>query len=479
MCLYNIFMSKLKIDLLLREEPGANEEIGLNERKASKTQYHIDEKLLQVFLGKKKDLSIKKIREILSKADWKNISETEVEININDLDAESVEAAYEIIVLKSFIFDKYKSDAGARQVQVKKVSFKPSKPKDFDYEYRSKVIDAIKFCRDIVSSNASTINPGQMQKFAENLAKEHPVITVKSIDAQEAKKLNMECLLAVGAESLKNSSPSFHPRIVELSFQGAKYKNSKKDKHIALVGKGITYDTGGLCLKPTQYMLDMKSDMTGAATVLSVFSALPNIAKYLPDNIKITGIMALSENAFGASSYKPGDVLRAMNGTTVEVVDTDAEGRLVLADALSYMSALKDQPNYCIDLATLTGSIVASLGEIAAGAMTNNDEFKDQVINAFRKEGENLWHMPLFSEYKTLLDSSIADIKHCNTRPDALCAGIFLKEFVHKNIKWLHLDIAGVGFIEEDGLWAYKGATGFGIKGLLKLLKDLGVPPNP
>jgi leucyl aminopeptidase len=468
-------MSRLRVELLLKDEPGAGEEIGLNERKPSKTQYHLSEKLLRVYLGPKNDLNIKKVREIVSSADWKNISETEVELNLGDLgDAKLVEAVYEMIVLKSILFDKYKSDSGDRQVQVKKVSFKPNKPVDFDQVYRSKVIDSIKFCRDIVNSNASNINAGQIQKFAENLSKENKNINVKTIDAIQAKKLGMECLLAVGAESLKNQSSSFHPRMIEMTYTGSKYSATKNfSKHIALVGKGITYDTGGLCLKPTGYMLDMKSDMTGAATVLSVFSAIANLTSYLPDDIKITGVMALAENGFGGSSYKPGDVLRAMNGTTVEVVDTDAEGRLVLADALSYVSSLKDKPEYCVDLATLTGSIVATLGEIAAGAMTNNDGFKDKVIKAFKEEGENLWHMPLFPEYKDTLKSAIADIKHCNTRPDALCAGIFLQEFVDKSIKWVHLDIAGVGFIEEDGLWSYKGATGFGVKGLMNLLKSL------
>lgn len=467
-------MSKLKVELLLNDAPGANDEIGLNERKPSKTQYHLSEKLLKIFLGPKKDLTVKKLREIVSSADWKNVSETEVELDVGQLDAQAVEAAYEMIVLKSFIFDKYKTDSDSRQVQVKKVSFKPNKPAGFDQEYRSKLLDAIKFCRDIVSSNADTINAGQMQKFAENLVKENKEISVKVIDAVQAKKLGMECLLAVGAESLKNSPAAFHPRMIELTYTGPKYLATKKStKHIALVGKGITFDTGGLCLKPTQYMLDMKSDMTGAATVLSVFSAIANLSNYLPDDIKVTGIMALTENAFGASSFKPGDVLRAMNGTTVEVVDTDAEGRLILADALSYVSAMKDKPTYCVDLATLTGSIVATLGEIAAGAMTNDDNFKDKVIKAFADEGENLWHMPLFPEYKTSLNSTIADIKHCNTRPDALCAGIFLQEFIDPAMKWVHLDIAGVGFIENDGLWAYKGATGFGIKGLMQLLRKI------
>ena len=233
------------------------------------------------------------------------------------------------------------------------------------------------------------------------------------------------------------------------------------------MGKGITYDTGGLCLKPTKYMLDMKSDMAGSATVLSVMKVLSKLAAKVGSNIKVTGIMALTENAFGASSYKPGDVLTAMNGKTIQVVDTDAEGRLALADALSYASTLK--PDTIIDLATLTGSIVATLGEIAAGAMGDEDLF-EEVNKAFEKEGEKIWRMPLYDYYKDSLKSEIADIKHCNTRPDALCAGIFLKEFVAEDIDWLHLDIAGLGFIEEDGLWAYKGATGFAVKSLVRYI---------
>jgi leucyl aminopeptidase len=220
-------------------------------------------------------------------------------------------------------------------------------------------------------------------------------------------------------------------------------------------------------------MLDMKSDMTGSAVVLSVFKALSLLSEKIRPNIKITGILALAENAFGGSSYKPGDVLRAMNGKTVQVVDTDAEGRLVLADALSYTSALVVPPTQIIDLATLTGSMVSTLGEIAAGAMGNSDELFNRVSAAFGLEGEKLWQMPIFDYYKDSLKSDIADIKHCNTRPDALCAGAFLREFIPEKTNWLHLDIAGVGFLEADGLWAYKGASGFGVKGLMRFLLSL------
>jgi leucyl aminopeptidase len=474
-------MSKLTVELIAEKVPGHDDEVGLNERKPNSIQYFLDPKTLKFYLGPKKELTPQNIREKISEADWKNYSETEVElVNSSSLSADLIEAAYEVIHLKSFIFDKYKTSNDDRHVLVKKFSFKNKKPEGLKLDTRDEIITAVKFCRDIVSSNADTITPGQMEKFAQEIANHNSKIKLKVIDADQAKKLGMGCLLAVGAESLKNNKKDHHPRLVILEYTGPGYvpfsskaRKSKQQEHVCLVGKGITFDTGGLCLKPTKYMLDMKSDMAGSATVLSVFKALSNLDKDLRPDIKITGILALAENGFGASSYKPGDVLKAMNGKTVQVVDTDAEGRLVLADALSYASSLKEKPTKIIDLATLTGSIVSTLGEVAAGAMTNNEEFFKKVFRSFQDEGEKLWMMPLFEQYKKLLDSDIADIKHCNTRPDALCAGIFLREFINPDSAWLHLDIAGVGFIENDGLWAYKGATGFGVKGLTRYLLDL------
>lgn len=474
-------MSKLTIELITEKTPGLDQEIGLNERKPKDVQYFWDQRLLKVFLGSIKDLTPEKVREKISEANWKDLSETEIELHVGNLGPSFVEAAYEMVLLKSFVFDKYKTSADDRHVQVKKVSYKPRKPEGFEVSLRDEIISAVKFCRDIVSSNADTINPGQMERFALEVSKQNNDIKCTVIDANQAKELGLNCLLAVGAESLKNNKKDFHPRLIMLEYSGPNYKpeqkNSKTKKkpvqHIALVGKGITFDTGGLCLKPTNYMLDMKSDMAGSAMVLSIFRAIANLAPRLRPDIKITGIMAVTENAFGGSSYKPGDILKAMNGKTIQVVDTDAEGRLVLADALSYVCSLKDAPTQIIDIATLTGSIVSTLGEVAAGAMTNNDEFFKKVSKSFHEEGERLWQMPMFEQYKKLLDSSIADIAHCNTRPDALCAAIFLKEFVKEGIDWLHLDIAGVGFIEHDGLWAYKGATGFGIKGLVKYILNV------
>ena len=454
-----------------------------------------DKALIEIYLPNLKTISDSELRKAISELPWKDLEYSELDLDISNLNTIQQEIVYEMIFLKSYFFDKYKTKN--RKIKLKTIH--GSKAQKLNFNLRDKLIDSVLFCRDIVSANASEINPGSLEALAVEITTKCPQIKLKTVSATEAKKLGMECLLAVGKESLINSGKEFHPRLLVLEFDpemgnaeievcGQSYLGTARKRtssrlrrtndrsvlqsHLALVGKGITFDTGGLCLKPNQYMLDMKSDMAGAATVLSVFHLISklSVAERKKIKRKITGVMALAENAFGGASYKPGDVLRALNGKTVQVVDTDAEGRLVLADALSYLSKLKNKPTHVVDLATLTGSIVATLGEVAAGAMTNDEEFLNKVQAAFAKEGEKLWHMPMLEEYKKKTDSEIADLAHCSSRPDALIAAQFLSNFIPKDSKWVHLDIAGVGFIEHDGLFAYKGATGFGVRGLYRLL---------
>ena len=454
-----------------------------------------DKALIEIYLPNLKTISDSELRKAISELPWKDLEYSELDLDISNLNTIQQEIVYEMIFLKSYFFDKYKTKN--RKIKLKTIH--GSKAQKLNFNLRDKLIDSVLFCRDIVSANASDINPGSLEALAVEITTKCPQIKLKTVSATEAKKLGMECLLAVGKESLINSGKEFHPRLLVLEFDpemgnaeievcGQSYLGTARKRtssrlrrtndrsvlqsHLALVGKGITFDTGGLCLKPNQYMLDMKSDMAGAATVLSVFHLISklSVAERKKIKRKITGVMALAENAFGGASYKPGDVLRALNGKTVQVVDTDAEGRLVLADALSYLSKLKNKPTHVVDLATLTGSIVATLGEVAAGAMTNDEEFLNKLQAAFAEEGEKLWHMPMLEEYKKKTDSEIADLAHCSSRPDALIAAQFLSNFIPKDSKWVHLDIAGVGFIEHDGLFAYKGATGFGVRGLYRLL---------
>jgi leucyl aminopeptidase len=472
-----------------------------------------DKGLLEIFLPNLKTITNSELRKAISELPWKDLEYSELDLDISNLNIVQQEIVYEMIFLKSYFFDNYKT----KNKKIKLKTIHGSKAQKLNFNLRDKLIDSVLFCRDIVSANASDINPGSLEALAVEITTKCPQIKLKTVSATEAKKLGMECLLAVGQESLINSGKEFHPRLLVLEFDpemgntgvevcGQSYLGTARKRtssrlrrtndrsvlqvhedheddenaevevcgqsHLALVGKGITFDTGGLCLKPNQYMLDMKSDMAGAATVLSVFRLISKLSATERKKIKrkITGVMALAENAFGGASYKPGDVLRALNGKTVQVVDTDAEGRLVLADALSYLSKLKNKPTHVVDLATLTGSIVATLGEVAAGAMTNDEEFLNKVQAAFAEEGEKLWYMPMLEEYKKKTDSEIADLAHCSSRPDALIAAQFLSNFIPKDSKWVHLDIAGVGFIENDGLFAYKGATGFGVRGLYRLL---------
>ena len=430
-----------------------------------------DKALLEIYLPNLKTITNSELRKAISELPWKDLEYSELDLDISNLNTVQQEIVYEMIFLKSYFFDNYKT----KNKKIKLKTIHGSKAQKLNFNLRDKLIDSVLFCRDIVSANASEINPGSLEILATEIAAKCPQIKLKTVSATEAKKLGMECLLAVGKESLINSGKEFHPRLLVLEFD-PEMGNAEVEvcgqSHLALVGKGITFDTGGLYLKPNQYMLDMKSDMAGAATVLSVFRLISKLSATERKKIKrkITGVMALAENAFGGASYKPGDVLKALNGKTVQVVDTDAEGRLVLADALSYLSKLKNKPTHVVDLATLTGSIVATLGEVAAGAMTNDEEFLSTVQTAFAEEGEKLWHMPMLEEYKKKTDSEIADLAHGSSRPDALIAAQFLRNFIPKDSKWVHLDIAGVGFIENDGLFAYKGATGFGVRGLYRLL---------
>jgi leucyl aminopeptidase len=460
-------MKKLEIELLYKEAP---------ERLKNKAFEFENPNHLKIYLGSEKNLDINSLRLKVSKAPWKDLETEEACIKAPELNPDQLLAVYELIRLKSNIFDKYKTNKNLKHQSIKKIDFKLA-PKQTPIganrlKLTDKILDAVFYCRDLVSSNASELNPAFIESEAKNISLKSDLIKLKVIDSKQAKKLGMDCLLAVGAESLKNSPKEFHPRILVLEFDPSSLvteTHKKKLENLAIAAKGISFDTGGLCLKPNEYMLDMKSDMAASAAVLSVFKFLSEIPKnQINPHLKITAALALAENAFGGASYKPGDVLRAMNGKTVEVVDTDAEGRLVLADALSYLSKLK--PSKILDLATLTGSVVSSLGEAASGGMTNNEEFFKDFKEKMDEVGDKLWQLPIWEDYKKLLDSEIADIKHCSSRPDAILAAIFLKEFIPETTPWIHVDMAGTGFQEREGVFSYEGASGYPVRGLINFI---------
>ena len=245
------------------------------------------------------------------------------------------------------------------------------------------------------------------------------------------------------------------------------YRPTGAKKHLALVGKAVTFDSGGISIKPAEAMYTMKLDMAGGAAVLGVFKILAR----LKPNVIVDGIFAACENMPSGKAIRPGDVVKAMNGTTIEVLHTDAEGRVTLADALSY--AVKQKPDAIIDLATLTGACMVALGEEITGLMSNNPKLENKLLTAAATAGEKMWSLPLEKNYKRELKSEVADLRNIAGRyGGALTAGLFLQEFV-ANIPWAHLDIAGPSFAERPiNAYTGKGGTGAGVRTLLELLRS-------
>ncbi len=315
----------------------------------------------------------------------------------------------------------------------------------------------VNLARDLVNEPGGSLTPTVFARRASAVGRQHK-LTVKVMDAAAIKRARMGGLLGV------NRGSSQQPRFVQLT-----YSPPKANKHIALVGKGITFDSGGLSIKTGTGMMTMKCDMAGAAAVLGTMSVVAQLAPA----VKVSAFMPLTDNMLGGDATRPGDVLEIRNGKTVEVLNTDAEGRLVLADALSLASESK--PDAIIDLATLTGACMVALGPRYAGAMGTDEPLVAQVLASSARTGERVWQLPLPSEYRSMIDSPVADIKNVGgPHGGAITAGLFLKEFVAEGIPWVHLDIAGPAFI-DTGSWDEhpRGGTGFGVRLLVDLIDSL------
>ncbi len=318
-------------------------------------------------------------------------------------------------------------------------------------------VAGVVYARDLVNTPSGHMQPRELVEKAKEITKESKgKIKIKIMDLAALKKMKAGALLGVAQGS------DHPPYMVHLS-----YRPTGAKKHLALVGKAVTFDSGGLSLKPAEAMYTMKLDMAGAAAVLGVFSVL---AKLKP-NIKIDGIFAACENMPSGKAIRPGDVVTAMNGTTIEVLHTDAEGRVTLADALSY--AVKQKPDAIVDLATLTGACMVALGEEITGLMSNDQKLQKKILDSAEESGEKMWALPLEKNYKRELKSEVADLKNLAGRyGGALTAGLFLQEFVEK-VPWAHLDIAGPSFAERPiNAYTAKGATGVGVRTLIELIKS-------
>ena len=304
----------------------------------------------------------------------------------------------------------------------------------------------------------SQLPPPVFAEQAAAMAKEYG-LRVTILEKDEIVAKNMGGIEGVCRGSIHD------PRLVIVE-----YKASQKDAPtIALVGKGVTFDTGGLCIKPASGMLTMKDDMAGAAVVLATMQV---IAQFKP-NVNVVAVAPLVENMPSGSAQKPGDVMRAYNGKTVEIIDTDAEGRLILADALSYASAVY-KPDLMVDVATLTGACAMALGVFYAGLFTQDEEVSERILTSSIQSGDQVWRLPLDDDYRPAIHSDIADVKNIGSmtyKGGAITAALFLKEFVGTT-PWAHIDIAGVAFGVPDLTYIRPGATGFGIRLLTDLIMN-------
>ena len=413
-------------------------------------------------LGRREDLSMDRIRgvtgefcRVLRKLNCRKIATILHGAGIGGMETEaSAQAITEGALLGLYSFTKYKKseyeDIKEMLLVVREKEIAPILERAIG---KGKLIaEAVNLARDMGNEPANYMTPNRMADIAQEMAGKYG-LEIKIFNGEDMEAIGMGALLGVARGS---NQP---PRLIILSYRG----NEGSEKTIGFLGKGITFDSGGISIKPSDGMADMKDDMAGAAAVMTALAA---IAQLKPE-INITAIIPATENLPSGSALKPGDVLRAMNGKTIEVISTDAEGRLILADALSYARTLKLSP--LIDLATLTGACRVALGMLYSGLFGNDQDLINKVLGASQRTGEKMWYMPMPEEYKGQIKSEIADIKNTGNRyGGALTAALFLAEFVD-NTPWVHMDIAGPRLSNKENGYIVKGATGFGVRTLIEL----------
>jgi leucyl aminopeptidase len=363
--------------------------------------------------------------------------------------------------LKSYRFDKYRTkEKPEHKPSLKELTFLLPNPKAAEREFEplDKVADAVFFTRDLVSEPANVIYPETLADEARKLASLG--VEVEILDEKQMKRLGMNTLLGVAQGSARP------PRLIIMQWKGNPSARNKAP--IAILGKGVTFDSGGLSIKPAGGMEDMKWDMGGAGVVIGLMKALAGRKA----QVNAVGICGCVENMPSGTAQRPGDIVKSMSGQTVEVLNTDAEGRLVLCDALWYCQD-RFKPQLMIDLATLTGAIIIALGSEHAGLFANNDQLAERLIAAGQATGEKLWRMPLADAYDKMMDSDAADVKNISGGRDAgsITAAQFLQRFVN-GVPWAHLDIAGTTWSKKDAPTVPKGATGFGVRLLNRLIAD-------
>jgi len=412
--------------------------------------------ILALGMGKKEELTSDRIREAMAKACLALRAKKMRHLALIATGIKDLDALCEGLLFRNYVFERFKRSSEPLLESVHIVGGGAHTRKHFNRA--EALMEGVYLTRDLINDNAEHVTPSYLADIAKRLGKE-PKTKVKILTKRAIEKEKMGLFLAV------NQGSSLEPRLIIIEYTG----NSRSKDKTVLVGKGVTYDTGGLSLKPSTSMDTMKADMSGSACVLGALRA----AQALNLKKNITVVIASTDNAIGSKSYRPGDVFTGMSGKSVEVMNTDAEGRLTLADALTYTQKHLS-PSRIVDVATLTGACVVGLGEGVCGLMSNDKEMESGLVKASDSTGEKAWPLPLPPEYRAILDSPIADMRNVGVRwGGAITAGIFLQEFVDEGMPWAHLDIAGPAFPDQSFRYFPKGATGFGVRLLIDFVERL------
>lgn len=420
--------------------------------------YEKKHRVLLMGLGNPEELTLEKLRVLASKCmkTLKGLKGGKVAIleMPDGLKTKEQAALLEGLLLSSYSFNQYKES----KVKIEELHILfASKQAEDAFEDLAIIMGGVSLTRDLVNLNADTVNPTRLVQEAIKLAQDNPKIKTTVLRKKELEHIKAGLILAV------SQGGADEPALIIMEYHG---DHDNKDKSLAFVGKGITYDTGGLNLKPTGSMETMKCDMAGAACVLGLMKAASDLG--IKRNFMC--VIATCENAIGPNSVKPGDVITSLSGKTVEINNTDAEGRLVLSDAITYIQQQMDVKTI-IDLATLTGAITIALGEEAAGLFTRSKKLEEKLLKASEETGERIWPMPLYDEFKEQLKSPIADLKNSGKRLGGASTGaLFIEAFVEEGTEWAHLDIAGVAYLSDPRTYHTTLATGFGVRLLLNYL---------
>lgn len=414
--------------------------------------------ILVISLGKKQDMNHERMRRAMSRIvahlrKNKYASFTTNIASMVNMDAKVLgRACAEGLYLSDYVFDKYKSKKDERTELAASFQFNDKDKFMQGFSEGRIIAGSTNYAKNLVNEPAVVVTPEYIEK--ESLKLKSKNTTIKVLERKDMEKLGLNLLLAVSSGSDKPA------KLIIIQYDGG-----GKDKYTAIVGKGITFDSGGYDIKPAGQFADMKCDMSGAAAVLGTIKTVQQLG--LKENI--IGVIPSCENLINGSSYKPGDIIRAYNGKTVEIANTDAEGRLILADAISYVEK-NYRPETIIDLATLTGACVVALGYYASGLISNNPGLVKKLSDAGNESYDRVWELPFFEEYQDNVDGDISDLKNMSVKGKGREAGtitgaVFISKFVNlEKTKWAHLDIAGTAFLAEAKEYNQKYASGAGVR---------------